>query len=132
VIEKTSVEQAIKDANNGQMVDAILIPGGFGVRGSEGKIAAAKYARENKIPYFGICLGLQIATIEYARHVAKLAHATSAEFDKDSKCTVIDIMESQKAVQDKGGSTLSRLSASAIDTALKSTTLFAMHLRRLG
>jgi CTP synthase len=103
-IEKSSVESAIKEANGGQMVDAILIPGGFGPRGSEGKIAAARYARENNIPYFGICLGLQIATIEFARHVAKLDKATSAEFDAKSPCTVIDIMESQKAVHDKGGS----------------------------
>jgi CTP synthase len=103
-IEKIGVEQSIKDANNGQMVDAILIPGGFGVRGSEGKIAAANFARLNKIPYFGICLGLQIATIEYARNVAKLPDATSAEFDERPSCAVIDIMESQKEVQLKGGS----------------------------
>jgi CTP synthase len=103
-IEKSDVESVIRKANNGEMVDAILIPGGFGVRGSEGKIAAAQYARENKIPFFGICLGLQIATIEYARHVAKLPEATSAEFDSNSPCTVIDIMESQKGVNVKGGS----------------------------
>jgi CTP synthase len=103
-IERTSAESAIKEANKGVMVDAILIPGGFGVRGSEGKIAAARYAREQRIPYFGICLGLQIATIEYARNVAKLSQATSSEFEKDSGCAVIDIMESQKTVHDKGGS----------------------------
>jgi CTP synthase len=103
-IEKTGAEQSIKDANNGEMVDAILIPGGFGVRGSEGKIAAAHFARVNKIPYFGICLGLQIATIEYARNVAKIANATSTEFDEKSSCAVIDIMESQKSVHLKGGS----------------------------
>jgi CTP synthase len=103
-IEKIGVEQSIKDANKGQMVDAILIPGGFGVRGSEGKIAAANFARLNKIPYFGICLGLQIATIEYARNVAKLSTATSREFEEGSSCAVIDIMESQKEVQLKGGS----------------------------
>jgi len=103
-IEKKGAEQSIKDANNGEMVDAILIPGGFGVRGSEGKIAAAHFARVNKIPYFGICLGLQIATIEYARNVAKLSDATSTEFDEKSSCAVIDIMESQKSVHLKGGS----------------------------
>lgn len=103
-IEKSSVETVIKEANNGEMVDAILIPGGFGPRGSEGKIATARYAREHKIPYFGICLGLQIATIEFARNVAKLGKATSTEFDSASSCAVIDIMESQKSVQDKGGS----------------------------
>lgn len=103
-LETTGVEQAIRAAHNGEMVDAILIPGGFGVRGSEGKIAAARYAREHKVPFFGICLGLQIATIEYARHVADLKNATSAEFDPNSPCTVIDIMDSQKKVEQKGGS----------------------------
>ncbi len=103
-IEKSDVESVIRKANNGEMVDAILIPGGFGIRGSEGKIAAAQYAREKKLPFFGICLGLQIATIEYARHVAKLPEATSAEFNPNSQCTVIDIMESQKGVHVKGGS----------------------------
>jgi CTP synthase len=103
-IERASAEEAIKQAYNGQMVDAILIPGGFGQRGSEGKIAAARYARENNIPYFGICLGLQIATIEFARNVAGISEATSAEFDTTSKSTVIDIMESQRSVHDKGGS----------------------------
>lgn len=103
-IEKAGVEATIKEANNGEMVDAILIPGGFGVRGSEGKIAAATYARTNDIPYFGICLGLQIATIEYARNVAKLSNATSSEFDSAAQCAVIDIMESQRSVNNKGGS----------------------------
>lgn len=103
-IEGSSVEAAICKANDGQLVDAILIPGGFGVRGSEGKIAAAKYARENKMPFFGICLGLQIATIEYARHVGQLPHATSGEFTPNSDCAVIDIMESQKGLNLKGGS----------------------------
>jgi CTP synthase len=103
-IEKLGVEATIREANNGEMVDAILIPGGFGVRGSEGKIAAATYARTNEIPYFGICLGLQIATIEYARNVAKLNNATSTEFDSSASCAVIDIMESQRSVNNKGGS----------------------------
>jgi CTP synthase len=103
-IESHDVEQTIRAANNGEMVDAILIPGGFGVRGSEGKIAAARYAREKKVPFFGICLGLQIATIEYARNVAGLTSATSREFEPSSTCTVIDIMESQKSVEQKGGS----------------------------
>lgn len=103
-LETTGVEKAIKAVNNGEMVNAILIPGGFGVRGSEGKIAAAKFARESKVPFFGICLGLQIATIEYARHVAGLKDATSGEFNAKSSCAVIDIMDSQKSVEQKGGS----------------------------
>lgn len=103
-LESTGVEQGIRNANGGELTDAILIPGGFGVRGSEGKIAAAQFARENNVPFFGICLGLQIATIEYARNVAGLKTATSREFDQNSSCAVIDIMDSQKGVEQKGGS----------------------------
>lgn len=103
-IEKDGVEKVIYGALQGSSPDAILIPGGFGVRGSEGKIQAARFAREKKIPYFGICLGLQIATIEFARHVAGISDATSEEFAPDSKNLVIHIMESQKKVERKGGS----------------------------
>ena len=91
-------------ANDNRMPDAFLIPGGFGVRGSEGKIKAAQYARTNKIPYLGICLGLQIAVIEFARNVAGLKEATSTEFDPNSSCPVIDIMENQRSLTKKGGS----------------------------
>lgn len=84
-------------------LDGILIPGGFGDRGTEGKIAAAKFARENGIPYFGLCLGMQIAVIEYARHVAKLEGANSSEFDPNTEYPVIDIMEDQKDLTTKGG-----------------------------
>lgn len=84
-------------------LDGILIPGGFGDRGTEGKIAAAKFARENDIPYFGLCLGMQIAVIEYARNVAKLADANSTEFDPKTEHPVIDIMEDQKDLKTKGG-----------------------------
>lgn len=83
-------------------VQGILIPGGFGHRGIEGKIAAAKYARENHIPYFGICLGMQIAVIEYARNVLGLADANSSEFDLECKHPVIYLMPDQEGVQ-KGG-----------------------------
>lgn len=84
-------------------VDGILIPGGFGDRGTEGKILAAKFARENKIPYFGICLGMQIATIEFARNVCGMEKANSTEFDPDTAFPVIDIQEDQKDITDKGG-----------------------------
>ena len=84
-------------------VDAILVPGGFGDRGIEGKIAAVRFARENKVPFFGICLGLQMATIEYARNVCGLEGAHSREFDPDSPHPVIDLMENQLKVVDKGG-----------------------------
>lgn len=83
--------------------DGILIPGGFGNRGIEGKILAAKYARENKIPYLGICLGMQIAVIEYARNVLNLKDANSREFDELSRNKVIDFMPGQNDEIDKGG-----------------------------
>jgi CTP synthase len=101
-IEKQGMQEVMDRYTGAQKIDAILIPGGFGERGSEGKIAAARYARENLIPYFGICLGLQIAVIEYARNVAGIIGATSAEFNPDSENTVIDIMDSQKKVDIKG------------------------------
>lgn len=76
--------------------DAILVPGGFGVRGVEGKICAARFARENKIPYLGICLGMQVATIEFARHVAGLKNANSTEFDPDGPNPVIALITEWK------------------------------------
>jgi len=81
-------------------LDGILVPGGFGDRGTEGKIAAAKYARENKVPYYGLCLGLQIAVIEFARNVLKLEGANSTEFDPRPAHPVINMMEEQKKVID--------------------------------
>jgi len=76
--------------------DAILVPGGFGVRGVEGKIATARYAREHQVPYLGICLGMQVATIEYARHVAGLAGANSTEFDAATPHPVIALITEWK------------------------------------
>ena len=84
--------------------DGVLVPGGFGVRGVEGKIAAIKYARESKTPFFGICLGLQVAVVEYARNVAALAGAASQEFDPKAKHLVVALMEGQKKVKNLGGS----------------------------
>ena len=83
-------------------VDGILVPGGFGDRGIEGKVLAAKYARENNIPYFGICLGMQIATIEYARNVCGLEDANSTEFSKTTLHPVICLQEEQKGIEDMG------------------------------
>jgi CTP synthase len=83
-------------------LDGILVPGGFGDRGTEGKIAAAKFARENKIPYYGLCLGLQIAVIEFARNVLKLVGANSTEFEASPRHPVINMMEEQKKIIDKG------------------------------
>ena len=82
--------------------DGILVPGGFGDRGSEGKIAAVRYARENRIPFFGICLGMQMAVVEFARNVCGLAGANSSEFDEQSPHPVIHLMETQKEIDAKG------------------------------
>lgn len=95
-VERDGAEKYLSDA------DGILIPGGFGDRGIEGKILAAKYARENKIPYFGICLGMQIAVIEYARDVLGLDGANSTEFNESTLSPVINIMDDQKDIVDKG------------------------------
>lgn len=84
-------------------VSGILIPGGFGDRGIEGKIATAKYARENKVPYFGICLGMQCAIIEFARNVCGWENANGVEFSKNTSHPVIDLMEEQKNISNLGG-----------------------------
>ncbi len=97
-------EESVKIALQG--VSGVLVPGGFGERGSEGKITAIKYARENSLPYFGICFGMQLAVIEFARHVAGITDATSREFvakNKSAKNCVIDIMTDQRKVTNKGG-----------------------------
>ena len=85
-----------------QGADGILVPGGFGYRGIEGMLVAARYARENKIPYFGLCLGMQCLVIEFARHVAKLKKANSTEVDENTAYPVIDLMRDQRSVADLG------------------------------
>ncbi|MBD72810.1 MAG: CTP synthetase [Candidatus Marinimicrobia bacterium] len=84
-------------------VDGILIPGGFGSRGSEGKILTSKFARENKVPFLGICLGLQCAVIDFSRYICGLEGANSTEFNRRTKYPVITLMESQRAIKRKGG-----------------------------
>jgi CTP synthase len=81
----------------------ILVPGGFGERGIEGKINAVRFARENKIPYYGLCLGMQIAVIEFARNVAGMKDAHSTEFSKDTKHPVISLLKDQRDVKNMGG-----------------------------
>jgi CTP synthase len=98
---------------------AVLVPGGFGVRGTEGKIQAVKYAREKKVPFFGICLGLQMAVIEYTRNVLGLAGANSSEFDEQTAHPVVTLMESQVNLKDKGGT----MRVGAYKCALKSESL---------
>ncbi len=96
-VTEETVGEILKNA------DGILVPGGFGNRGIEGKIVAAKYAREHDIPYLGICLGMQVAVIEFARNVCGLADANSGEFDPDCKHKVIDFLPDQSDSVDKGG-----------------------------
>lgn len=96
-IEKNGVRACLEGARG------ILVPGGFGMRGVEGKIEAIQYARENKIPFFGICLGLQCAAIEFARNVCKLKGANSTEFDANTPHPVISLLEEQRKVSGKGG-----------------------------
>ena len=96
-IEKNGAAEALAG------LDGILVPGGFGERGSEGKIRAVQFARENKVPYFGICLGLQISVIEFARNVCRLEGANSAEFDVKAAHPVVALMNEQHEVIDKGG-----------------------------
>jgi len=102
-------------------VDAVLVPGGFGVRGTEGKVAAVRYARERKVPFFGICLGLQMAVAEFARNVLGLAGANSVEFDEKTPHPVISLLESQVQVLDKGGT----MRLGAYGCVLKSGSLAA-------
>lgn len=96
-VTEENVAEKLKNA------DGILVPGGFGTRGVDGKILAAKYARENKVPYLGICLGLQIAIIEFARNVLKLKNANTTEIDPDTEHPVIYLMPDQYSVTDLGG-----------------------------
>lgn len=84
-------------------VDGILVPGGFGDRGIEGKISAIKYARINKVPFLGICLGMQLASVEFARNVLNLTGANSAELDPETKYPIIDLLPEQKDIEDMGG-----------------------------
>lgn len=96
-IDETEINNSIAH------LDGILVAPGFGERGIEGKIAAVKYAREHKIPFFGICLGMQMAVIDYARNVLGLKDANSTEMDEQSLHPVIDLMDEQKNIEDKGG-----------------------------
>jgi CTP synthase len=100
-VDSTRLEEG--DLSALDHVDAILVPGGFGIRGTEGKILAVRHARARKIPFFGICLGLQMAVIEFGRDVLGLARANSLEFDEQTPDPVVTLMAGQKGVTDKGG-----------------------------
>ena len=101
-IDSEEIDAGNVEAKLGHL-DGVLVPGGFGQRGVEGKITAIEYVRTHNIPFFGICLGMQLAVVEYCRNVLGLADANSAEFDMDSKNHVIDIMPDQKHVEQLGG-----------------------------
>jgi len=101
-VDAEQVQAGGADAQLGRL-GGILVPGGFGERGSEGKIAAIRLARERKIPFLGICLGMQMAVCEYARSIADLPNAHSSEFDADLDGAVIALMAEQEAVTDMGG-----------------------------
>jgi CTP synthase len=101
LIDSQKLEEGDLSALDG--VDGILVPGGFGIRGTEGKILAVQYARERKVPFFGICLGLQMAVIEFGRHVLGLDGANSLEFDEKTPHPVVTLLASQVGVADKGG-----------------------------
>jgi CTP synthase len=104
-IQKVDSEALERDTTDRMLkgVGGILVPGGFGERGIEGKIRAAKYARENNVPYLGLCLGMQVATIEFARNVLKLEKAHSTEFDPATPHPVIALLDEQTQVTKKGG-----------------------------
>ena len=99
----------------------VLVPGGFGQRGSEGKVEAIRYAREHGVPFLGICLGMQMAVVEFARNVAGLSDAASGEFSPEADVKVIDLMDEQVDVQDMGGT----MRLGAYDCALQTGTLAA-------
>ena len=97
-MERLGPDQFLSDS------DGILIPGGFGLRGVEGKVDTIRYTREKNIPFLGLCLGMQCAVIEYARSILGLEMANSSEFDQNNPYPVIDLLPEQRAVKDKGGS----------------------------
>ena len=136
-IDTEDLEKNINDIDNiFSDVDGILIPGGFGDRGIEGKISASKYARENKIPFLGICLGLQCAVIDFARHVSNLSNANSTEFKRRLKFPVIDLMPKQKKIKNKGatmrlGSYSCRLAKGSLaHKAYKESSVYERHRHR--
>jgi len=120
--EKVTTESAAEHLKG---LDGVLVAPGFGTRGIEGKIQAINYVRENNIPFFGICLGMQCAVIEFARHVLNLPGAHSTEIDPDTKYPVIDLMEEQKKITDKGGTM--RLGSYACRLKEKSLSYSAYH-----
>jgi len=125
-IDSSRLEEG--DVSELEAVDGVLVPGGFGVRGTEGKVLACKYAREQKVPFFGICLGLQMAVIEFGRDVLGLERANSLEFDEATPNPVVTLMEEQKKVTDKGGTMRLGSYACALKEGTKARELYAQDL----
>ena len=124
-LEAEDIEkQGVTDLLDG--TDGILIPGGFGDRGSEGKIRAVRYARENKIPFLGICLGMQIAVTEFARNVCEMKDANSVEFDPKTEFPVIHLMDEQKEIDQMGGT----MRLGAYPCVLKTNSIVAKLYRK--
>ena len=120
-IEKDGADKKLKG------LGGILVPGGFGERGIEGKIKAAQYARENKIPYLGLCLGMQIATIEFARNVLKLAKAHSTEFEPNTPHPVIAMLDEQRKVTKKGGTMRLGAQPCQLKIGIRRRQIFTVH-----
>jgi len=125
-IDSSKLEEG--DLSELETVDGILVPGGFGVRGTEGKILACRYAREHKVPFFGICLGLQMAVIEFGRDLLGLERANSLEFDEATPHPVVTLMEEQKQVTDKGGTMRLGSYACALKEGTKARELYGQDL----
>jgi CTP synthase len=117
-------------------VDGILVPGGFGQRGIEGKIFAVRYARERLVPYLGICLGMQVAVIEYARNVCGMDRANSSEFDPDTPYPVIDLLPEQREIDERGGTMrlgadpVALISGTRVATSYADTVIYERHRHR--
>ena len=134
-IEWIDSDQPDLDAVLGR-VDGILVPGGFGQRGIEGKIAAARYARERLVPYLGICLGMQVAVIEYARNVCGMQRANSSEFDGATPFPVIDLLPEQREIDERGGTMrlgadpVALISGTRVATIYNDTVIYERHRHR--
>lgn len=119
-LEKDKGWDVVKDA------DAVLVPGGFGSRGIEGKVLAARYARENKVPYLGLCLGMQVMCIDFARNVLDLEEANSSEFDRSTDHPVIDLMIDQRSITDMGGTMRLGLYPCLLQQGTKAATAYGI------
>ncbi|HNF36271.1 MAG TPA: CTP synthase (glutamine hydrolyzing), partial [Anaerolineales bacterium] len=106
--------------------DAVLVPGGFGSRGIEGKVMAARFARENKVPYLGLCLGMQVMCIDFARHVLNLEDSNSSEFDRGTEHPIIDLMIDQRSITDMGGTMRLGLYPCLLQKGTKAATAYGV------